>query len=187
MELIYKSPIPEHCSIGNLINEKKYEEAIRLGIKLLDEGYKDKAMLYINLMVAYTKIKEDDNALKYAKLAILSGHLTGLAFERVAILLEKSSKFGAAVEVCQMVLNPNFYFSLYAGNEERKKEFEHRLERLLKRNSKVNDTSSFLTAKQQESIIKKSFKEYVKQIKERNRNIDKYKWGWIKDSIPEWV
>lgn len=187
MELIYESPTPEHCSIGNLIQEKRYEEAIRLGVRLLDEGYKDKAMVYMNLMVAYTKIKDNDNALKCAKLAILSGHLTGMAFERAAILFEKSNKYGAAIEICQMVLNPNFYFSLYAGNDERKKEFMHRLERLQKRNDKANDTSCFLTPKQQENIIKKSFKEYVKQVRERNKHIEKYKWDCVKNSIPEWV
>lgn len=187
MALVYISPIPETCTIGNLIEEKKYEEAIHLGLELLNKGYKNKAMVYINLMVAYTKIKDNDNAIKYAKLAVISGHLTGLAFERIAILLEKSGRFRAAIEICEMVLNPNFYFSLYAGNDDRKKEFQHRLVRLLKRNAKANDASSFLTSKQRESIIKKSFNEYTKQVKERNRDIDKYKWDMKKDSIPEWV
>lgn len=187
MELVYESQIPLHCSIGNLIADKKYEDAITLGLQLLDKGCDDKAMVYINLMVAYTKLKDYSNALKYAELAIVSGHLTGLAFERVAILLERSGKLGAAIEICEMVLNPNFYFSLYGGNEERKVEFKHRLERLVKRNLKIKDNSSLLTEKQRESIIKKSFKEYTKQIKERNGHIDKYKWDTPKDTLPEWV
>lgn len=187
MELIYESPIPESCSIGNLIADKKYEDAITLGLQLLDKGCDDKAMVYINLMVAYTKLKDNANALKYAKLAIISGHLTGLAFERAVILLEKTGKLGAAIEICKMVLDLNFYFSYYGGNEERKAGFQRRLERLEKRNSKAKDNSSFLTVKQQEGIIKKSFKEYVKQIKERNRHIDKYKWDMKKDTPPEWV
>jgi len=36
-KIIVESHIPAYCSIGNLVYEKKYHEAIELGEKLLDE------------------------------------------------------------------------------------------------------------------------------------------------------
>lgn len=189
MELVYQSEMPKHCDIGNLIQEKRYEEAIKLGEEMLHDAQSNKAMVYINLMVAYQKVKDTENTLRCAKGAINEGHTTGMALERLAIILERQHLFLEAIEVCDIALDDNYYFSLYTSGNERKQEFRKRKERLLRRASKDKRTIEYkpiFYECQRLEIIRASFDSYNAQIDERNGYIDKYGWDWKKDERAIW-
>lgn len=189
MELVYESEMPKHCNIGNLIQEKKYDEAIRLGEELLKDEDSDKAMVYINLMVAYQKVKDTENTLRCARGAIDEGHSTGLALERLAIILERQHLFLEAIEVCDIALDPNYYFSLYTSGDERKAEYKKRKERLVKRASKDKRTIEYkplFYECERLDIIKSSFDFYNSQVRERNDIIDKYGFDMRKSEEAVW-
>lgn len=198
MELVYQlqtpgncniNKLPKHCTIGNLVQEKKYQEAINLGEELLRDSNSNKAMVYINLMVAYQKVKDTENTLRCAKGAINEGHTTGMALERLAIILERQHLFLEAIEVCDIALDDNYYFSLYSGGDERKQEFRKRKERLLKRASKDKRTIEYkpiFYECQRLEIIRASFDSYNAQVDERNGHIDKYGWDSKKSKRALW-
>lgn len=185
MELVYQSEMPKFLDISNLIEEKRYEEAIKLGEEMLRDSNSNKAMVYINLMVAYQKVKDTENTLRCARGAIDEGHSTGMALERLAIILERQHLFLEAIEVCDIALDPNYYFSLYTSGDERKAEYKKRKERLVKRASKDKRTIEYkplFYECQRMNIIKFSFDFYNYQVDEVNALIDKY--GWEQEKTP---
>lgn len=189
MELVYQSEMPKFLNISNLIQEKRYEEAIKLGEEMLHDAQSNKAMVYINLMVAYQKVKDTENTLRCAKGAINEGHTTGMALERLAIILERQHLFLEAIEVCDIALDDNYYFSLYSSGDERKQEFRKRKERLLKRASKDKRTIEYkpiFYECQRLEIIRASFDSYNAQVDERNGLIDKYGFDFKKDERAIW-
>lgn len=144
--IVYQSPIPKSCTIGNLIEDKKYEEAIELGLKLLKENPKDASIL-INLMDAYFKGKEIvapdyiDKSTYYAKQSILNGHHTGYAEQRLAINLDKAKLFHQSLQLYNLILDTEgFHFSSHGcGNFIN---WKHRRESILKKMDKAMDTEN---------------------------------------------
>ena len=104
-EIIYSSEIPEYCSIGNLIFEKRFHEAIELGKKLLEQTPYSPGV-HVNLMDAYFKVRNEnpifiDKSIEHARLAMLYGHNTGYVQQRLVINLEKMGKLKQALQVCE--------------------------------------------------------------------------------------
>lgn len=141
--IMYESKIPEYCSIGNLIFEKKFYEAIELGKKLLNET-PYLVGVHVNLMDAYFKLRNEnpsflEKSTEHAKLAMLYGHNTGYVQERLVINLEKLGKINQAIQVCNIVLMPQFHFSSHGcGNIDN---FIQRKEKLINKLSKSNDNT----------------------------------------------
>lgn len=143
-EILNESQIPEYCSIGNLIFEKKYQEAIELGQKLLKKT-PFSAGVHVNLMDAYFKLRNEtplyyDKSVEHARLAMLYGHNTGYVQERLVINLEKLGKICQAIQVCNIVLLDQFHFSTHGCGS--KEDFEKRKEKLTKKLSKATDNES---------------------------------------------
>ena len=113
METIANNQI---VKVGNSIYEKQYEKAISQCKKLLEENPKS-IELHINLMDAYFKAKQldasyYDMSTEHAKLAMLYGHNTGYAQQRLVINLTKDRKYYQAIQVCDIILSNSFHFLL---------------------------------------------------------------------------
>ena len=157
------SSVPRSIDIGNLIFEKKYEEAIKLGNDLLDACDKDNtsylASIHINLMDAYFKARNlhesyYDLSTYHAKQAIIHGHSTGYAHIRLLINLEKQGLISQAIELCDLILNKDFTFSKHGcGNEE---DFDRRKNRLLKKIDKENCNQESLFTNEELILAKKN-------------------------------
>ncbi|MBN2894041.1 MAG: hypothetical protein JXL97_19380 [Bacteroidales bacterium] len=165
-EIVAESQIPAFCSIGNLVYEKKYHEAIELGEKLLTET-PDSAGVHVNLMDAYFKVRDEntefyDKHINHARLAMRFGHNTGYVQKKLAIGLEKQNKIYQAIQICDIVLDEKFHFSKHGCGS--KDEFLKRKERLLKKVNKSTDnkTSEIFTNDEISSIIK-----HIQQEEER--------------------
>ena len=144
--VVAESTIPEFCSIGNLVYEKKYAEAVELGLKLLEESPND-CDVHINLMDAYFKGKEIvandyiEKSSYHAKQAILLGHNTGYAEERLAKNLDKAKKYHQSLQSYNLILETeDFHFSRSGcGNGI---DWNHRREAILKKMDKAVDSES---------------------------------------------
>ena len=164
--IIAESQIPAYCSIGNLVYEKKYHEAIELGKKLLAET-PDSAGVHVNLMDAYFKIRDEnpnfyDKSIEHARFAMLYGHNTGYIQKKLAIGLEKQKKIHQAIQICDIVLSSKFHFSRHGcGNKD---EFKIRKEKLLKKINGSEDSkeSTVFTTDEIHFII-----EQIRQDEER--------------------
>lgn len=145
-KIIAESQIPAFCSIGNLVYEKKYHEAIELGKKLLVET-PNSTGVHVNLMDAYFKVRDEnpifyDKSIEHARLAMLYGHNTGYVQKKLAIGLEKQKKIHQAIQICDIVLNSKFHFSRHGCGD--KNEFIKRKERLLKKVHNTEDSKETL-------------------------------------------
>lgn len=143
--ILSQSEIPASCSIGNLIFEKKYAEAIQMGLDLLKLTPNDPGV-HINLMEAYFKSRESnsdyfDKSTHHAKLAMLCGHHTGLAEDRLAKNLDKCKLYHQSLQLYNLILdNPGFHFSSHGmGNGI---DFNKRRESILKKMDKAADTEA---------------------------------------------
>ena len=153
-DLIIQSEIPASCGIGNLVFEKKYREAVELGLKLLEDTPNDPGVL-INLMDAYFKGKETvalDYIAKstyYAKQAILTGHNTGYAEQRLAINLDKAKMFHQSLQLYSLILETEgFHFSSHGcGNSI---DWNHRKESILNKMDKAVDNEDDVLFSQEE-------------------------------------
>lgn len=184
-EIIVESQIPAYCSIGNLIYEKKYHEAIELGEKLLIET-PHSAGVHVNLMDAYFKIRNENptfygKSIEHARLAMLYGHNTGYVQKKLAIGLEKQGNIYQALQVCDIVLIDKFHFSKHGSGS--KDEFTKRKERLTKKVSKstdnvktevfTNEEISFIIKQIQmeEKRIKQEEIEHKRKMKQMRKNL----------------
>ena len=166
MSIIYAPPTPKFIDIGNLNYEKRFDEAIYLGNQLLTqcpaENISYKKMLHINLMVSYFKARiQDPSYLElsnyHAKMAIVYGHNTGYAQERLAINLEKSGRLYGVVELCDIMLSDKFDFSTHAMGT--KEQFRNRKNKILLKISKskiIYDEIPVFTNEEIDSIFKNS-------------------------------
>lgn len=143
--VISQSEIPAFCSIGSLIFEKKYAEAIELGLGILSQKPNDPGV-HINLMEAYFKSRETnteyfDKSTYHAKRAMLCGHHTGLAEDRLAKNLNKRKLYHQSIQLYNLILdNPEFHFSTHGmGNGI---DFNKRRESILKKMDKAEDTEA---------------------------------------------
>jgi hypothetical protein len=161
--IIYASNIPKTVDIGNLIFEKRYKEAIKMGKELLASctEYSYEKMIHINLMQAYFNIRLEkpeyfDSSTYHAKQAIICGHNTGLAQERLVINLEKTGKINQAIQLCEIIISPKFHFSKNGFGT--KDNFKTRHSKLLKKIAKAVDNSddSLFTGYEKELIFERS-------------------------------
>lgn len=174
--VVFESSIPEYCSMGNLIYEKKYNEAIGLGLKLLEDIPNDTGVL-INLMVAYFKGKEataQDYLVKssyYAKQAMLNGHNTGYAEERLAKNLDKAKLYHQSLQLYNLILETDgFHFSSQGcGNFI---DWNHRRDAILNKMDKAMDTEDdiLFTPKEIAQIIKSIKDKDDIEIREKKRH-----------------
>ena len=141
--IIAESEIPASCCMGNLVFEKKYQEAIDLGLKLLMQTPND-CGVHINLMDAYFKGRDLspeylDKSTYHAKKSILLGHHTGYAEERLAKNLDKAKLYHQSLQLYNLILdNDGFHFSpTGCGNYI---DFAKRRETILKKMDKALDT-----------------------------------------------
>ena len=145
--IVYASPIPKTVDVGNLIFEKKFKEAIEMGKDLLSKctDYSYEMMIHINLMQAYFNIRSEksdyfDLSTDHAKQAIICGHNTGLAQERLVINLEKSGCINQAIQLCDIIISPKFHFSNNGYGT--KDSFKSRRTKLTNKIAKAEDNSS---------------------------------------------
>lgn len=131
--------------LGNLIFEKRYHEAIALGIRLLESDPTD-CMVHISLMDAYFRgrsLASDyfDRSTEHARLAILFGHNTGYAYDRLAKNLEKSRLYYQFIQLYNLILeNKEFRFSKHGiGNHI---DFAKRKETTLRKLDKALDSEA---------------------------------------------
>ena len=143
--VLYQSEIPAYCLMGDLIYEKKYVEAINMGLELLKETPNDPGV-HINLMDAYFKSRDTnpeyfDKSTYHAKRAILCGHNTGYAEDRLAKNLDKKKLFHQSLQLLNLILdNPEFHFSTHGmGNGI---DFNKRRENVLKKMDKAADSEA---------------------------------------------
>lgn len=176
--VVAKSEASASCSLGNLIFEKKYQEAIESGLRLLEKDPED-CMIHINLMDAYFKgraLSPDyfDKSTYHAKRAILYGHNTGYAEDRLAKNLEKLKLYHQSLQLYDLILeNKEFHFSQAGiGN---KIDFARRRELAKKKMDKALDSASDVLFTPQEvtqiiqSIKNKDAREKTEKITSEKR------------------
>lgn len=141
--VLYETEMPKFCCIGNLVYERKYQEAIDLGLKLLEQNPEDSGV-HVNLMDAYFKgrsLSPDylGKSTFHAKQAILFGHHTGYAELRLAKNLEKVKYYHQSLQLYNLILeNKNFHFSTHGvGNYT---DFAKRRATILKKMDKALDS-----------------------------------------------
>lgn len=144
--IVASSEIPVTVDMGNLNFEKKYEESIELGKELLQacppEDHEYMNMIHVNLMVAYFNSRNSnptyfDLSTYHAKQSMLNGHNTGYVQKRLVINLEKSNKIYQAIQVCDIILSGNYFFSDGGGGT--KEEFLKRKGKLTGKLIKTED------------------------------------------------
>lgn len=113
--ILAESEIPAFCQIGNLIFEKKYHEAIEYGLSLLEHNPTD-CGAHVNLMDAYFKARNDNpqylnKSTYHARLAILYGHHTGYAEDRLAKNLDRAKYYHQSLQLYDLILRDDFHFS----------------------------------------------------------------------------
>lgn len=174
-KIVYESSLPQSCKIGNLIFEKKYKEAIELGLKLLEDN-PDDVSIHINLMDAYVKGKDVvaldflEKSTYYARQAILNGHNTGYAEERLAKNLDKAKLFHQSLQLYNLILDTEgFHFSRHGcGNGIN---WSHRRDSVIKKMDKALDTDKDILFSPEEiaQIIQRIKDNDNKEIREQER------------------
>jgi hypothetical protein len=174
--VIAESQIPAYCSIGNLVFEKKYHEAIELGKKLLAKT-PESAGVHVNLMDAYFKVKDEnpiyyEKHIEHARLAMLYGHNTGYVQKKLAIGLEKQKKINQALQICNIVLDDKFHFLSHGCGD--KNEFVSRKEKLLKKaNDSLDKSESMVFTRDEISSIIEQIRQDEERAKQEKIGHDK--------------
>lgn len=171
--LVAESMVPASCLLGNLIFEKKYEEAIEFGKKMLKETPSDPGV-HIQLMVAYFKGKEAvsqdyiSESSFYAKQAIIHGHNTGYAYERLAKNLDKAKSYHQSLQLYNFILETEgFHFCAHGCGHGI--DWNHRRDSILKKMDKALDTADdVLFSKEEINQILQA----IKLSEERERQIE---------------
>jgi tetratricopeptide (TPR) repeat protein len=154
--IVEESQIPAYCSIGNLVYEKKYHEAIELGEMLLAAN-PESSGVHVNLMDAFFKIRDEkpiyyEKHIKHARLAMLYGHNTGYVQKNLAIALEKQRMISQAIQICDIVLDEKFHFSKFGCGH--KNEFISRKFKLLKKvNTSLDNNESMVFTNDEISLV----------------------------------
>ena len=115
--IVASSKVPASLMLGNLIFEKRYDDAVKLGEELLCKD-KFSPMLNCNMMVLYYKLRKQDDqyvtkAIECARIAIIQGHNTGYCQQRLSGMLKKQKFYHKALQLCDVVLSDNFKFSAH--------------------------------------------------------------------------
>ena len=101
--------------LGNLLQTGNYGEVIRRGEEHLQQ-HPDDAGVHVMLMDAYFKMRSEEwanvqRSADHAKAAILLGHDTGYCHERLLKDLREMDYYYQALQLCLMVMRPDFEFS----------------------------------------------------------------------------
>jgi len=167
--IIAQSEIPASTKIGNLTFENQYDLAIQEGLRQLQRNPNDTGV-HINLMVAYFKAREMnpeyfDKSSYHAKMAILNGHHTGYAEDRLAKNLDKQKKYYQIIQLCDLVLRDDFHFSKHGCADVM--DFSARKEKAQQRLNKASDNENDLlfTPDEIEKIISDIKKNDIKNAK----------------------
>lgn len=175
--IVHQSELPESLELGNLNFNKEYEESIRVGKKLLKKNPHD-AGAHINIMVAYFKLRNEneeyfDLSTHHAKQAIICGHNTGYAHERLVINLTKKGMIHQAIQLCDLVLSNSYSFSSHGcGNTH---DYNKRRQSLLNRveRSKDSENDILFTEKEIAGMIKHIEDDKKREAKERKEHAEK--------------
>lgn len=168
--IIIQSKVPQSVMLGNMIFEKKYQEAINLGLELLKKTPEDSGV-HINLMDAYFKLREQhpdyiNKSNYHAKQAIIYGHNTGYAEERLAKNLDKEKKYHLSLQLYNLILNTEgFHFSTHGyGNII---DWEKRRKNIIKNMDKATDKENDILFTEDEisKIIKTIYNDDIKENK----------------------
>ena len=168
--IIIQSKVPQSVMLGNMIFEKKYQEAINLGLELLKKTPEDSGV-HLNLMDAYFKLREQhpdyiNKSNYHAKQAIIYGHNTGYAEERLAKNLDKEKKYHLSLQLYNLILNTEgFHFSTHGcGNII---DWEKRRKNIIKNMDKATDKENDILFTEDEisKIIKTIYNDDIKENK----------------------
>lgn len=169
--VIYSSEIPAFVSVGNLIFEKRYEEAISLANNLLESNPKS-ADMHVNLMDAYFKARQTnetyyDKSTEHARLAMLYGHNTGYVQQRLVINLTKDKKIHQAIQICDIVLSDEFHFSKHGCGS--KEDFANRKDKLTQQLSKSidNENCTIFTQSEIQEIFNSIKENEMQELREQ--------------------
>ena len=155
--IIYKSEMPEYIDAANKIYNKEYDSAIVDLKEQLDKtsitNSQALSMIHINLMQAYfknraTHLEYFELSTIHAKEALKNGHNTGLAPFRLIVNLEKQNRLKQAIEVCNIVTDENYKFSIHGYKQ--KDEFIDRLKKLELKLKKIGDTNNEILFSEEE-------------------------------------
>ena len=96
---------------------KQYDVVITEGLRMLESSPKD-AGIHVQLMDAFYKLRDTnptylDQSTEHARLAIIYGHDTGYAHKRLAMNLMNTAQYHKALQLCDMVMMPEFSFSTH--------------------------------------------------------------------------
>ena len=142
--IVSESEVPAYLKIGNLEYEKKYQEAIDYGLDLLQQTPMD-CGAHVNLMVAYFKARKENpeylgKSTYHARLAILYGHHTGYAEERLAKNLDRAKCYHQSIQLYDLILREDYHFTPHGcGNKEM---FAKRREVVLQKMDKAKDLAT---------------------------------------------
>lgn len=149
-------------SLGNLMYAKEYEKVIVEGQKMLRENPQD-AGVHVSLMDAFYKLREVNPSYfnlstEHARLAILYGHDTGYAHERLMKNLMASKKYNRAMQLCSLIMRPDFSFDRHGCGDTAY--FGKQSLKAMKMLDKATDTDAdvLFTEKQISSIIRQTQK-----------------------------
>lgn len=142
-KIVSSSNVPASVVLGNLIFEKRYDDAVKLGEELLCKD-KFSPMLNCDMMVLYYKLRKLDDqnvikAIECAKKAIIKGHNTGYCQQRLSVMLKKQKFYHKALQLCDVVLSENFKFSAHGCGT--KNDFSQRRDFFVKHISNAADKS----------------------------------------------
>lgn len=182
---IVKSYIPEKQSMSlyNLFYEKRYSEVIEQGLIKLDECNED-AGVHLALMDAYFKLRNENEenivaCAKHAKLAIIYGHNTGHAHDRLLKTLKTLKHYYQALQLCDLVLKPDFAF--WNAGADSKDNYAKAKEQITKLLPKATDTpKDVLFSKEQIKSIISAQKERLRLKREGEKlfkQADKAYWA----------
>ena len=158
-------------SLGNLMYAKEYGKVIVEGQKMLRENPHD-AGVHVSLMDAFYKLRDTnptylDQSTEHARLAIIYGHDTGYAHKRLAMNLMNTAQYHKALQLCDMVMMPEFSFSTHGCGKV--SYFGDIALRAMKKLSKATDSPKdvLFTKKQIDSIISMTKKHKEREAEAR--------------------
>ena len=169
-------------ALYNMLSEKQYADVITKGERLLKTNPED-AGIHLAIMDAHFKLRDESEShlvacADSARLAVLYGHNTGYAHDRLLKTLKALKQYHKAIQLCDLVLLDRFAFQAQGmGN---KATFVKAREQFVKLLPKAADSESdILYDKDQISAILFRQQERLRLEQESKRVLDeagKYIW-----------
>lgn len=162
----------DSISLGNLMYSKQYDVVITEGLRMLESSPKD-AGIHVQLMDAFYKLRDTnptylDQSTEHARMAIIYGHDTGYAHKRLAMNLMNTAQYHKALQLCDMVMMPEFSFSTHGCGKV--SYFGDIALRAMKKLGKATDSPKdvLFTKKQIDSIISMTKKRKEREAEARD-------------------